>query len=255
MGQEQQVQDTTEVPEQRIYPHAPIRQAIINVLVDELDAVPDTWQKLHEVLGAGWGPPTPVRSQEVTVQLGSRMRTETSQAVIGVEYKHAELPESFLLTTHGFTYFRKNPYSHWQDLMKRASSSFEHFWTSIPEPKAVRLGLRYINKIQCKPETPLNEVFNMHPVLPAGISPHVKNIIMRMEFPTENADELCLVLITSAQTDNPAYSPMILDIDVVRKDNLPTSLDGVIHAFDQMRVTKNAFFEKILTDSIKETFS
>ena len=118
--------------------------------------------------------------------------------------------------------------------------------------------MRYINRIDVpvkngagaiKPE----DFLTINPSFPNSLS-QIKNFSIQSV--VELADIGSQLKLSSQSVPSPilGYSSLLLDIDIIKNQDLPKSQKALIAYFDIARVKKNAIFEMCITDMSRNLF-
>ena len=149
------------------------------------------------------------------------------------------------------------PYESWPALLDTAKSLYAKYLQYAPQTEKIRLGLRYINKINM----PANNDFKFEsyiktfPPIPKyeGIPDSISNFETVLVVPLSDIDCTSTVRQVLLNPENSgdeksAFLPIILDIDVYRDVSTTMSDEEMWNTFEKMREKKNALFFGSLTD-------
>lgn len=158
----------------------------------------------------------------------------------------------------GFTFNKLRPYSNWSDFSNEAKELWEHYKQIANPIKIIRLGLRYINRIEIPlPINSLDDYLSTKPVVCPDMPMTLENFLMRVNFaPSPENPNNAIVLETIDTKQNPQkVVPIILDIDVFRKIDIDPNKDQKMwEIFSQLREYKNSLFINSITNKTKKLF-
>ncbi|QOF71840.1 TIGR04255 family protein [Aminobacter sp. SR38] len=240
-----------------VYRKAPIVEAIIDLRVNtpveaaELD-------RLAKKLGVRYPNHSEVKGVEVLIESASNQ--------VGVKHSNAgyrltsnDQADICVINATGVTTSRLAPYGGWEALVESAHENWDA-WTKISgNSQAVRVGVRFINRIDVPRDADGNVlVFDY--------------IRLRPEFPSISSHPLFgFAAQISTKLDNPKWSvtlnsgvivpppllshiSFLLDIDVYRDEDLPRNAKKLWETIGEARELKNDLFEKMITDLSRRLF-
>ena len=148
------------------------------------------------------------------------------------------------------------PYPGWESFFPKIEEAYNAYIEASDPAGVVRIGLRYINKIEIPSSDPvdLRDYFNSPPSMPDGISVNMSNFFTRTESTYKDAPiRLIQTFGTSSAPEN-AYG-FLLDIDLVclLSEN-PLPCDQALEVVDDMRTRERDAFEAYITDTTREIF-
>lgn len=154
----------------------------------------------------------------------------------------------------GFTFSRLAPYTSWDEVVPEAFRLW-NIYRRVAQPEGLfRVGVRYINRIRL-PEAPreLNDLLTSAPQVPPGLPQTVMGflaqVLVPLDMPSTKAN------IIQALGALPAAPPgfLLLDIDVIREEELDVADDILRPIFERLRDFKNkAFFNSLKDDLLRE---
>jgi uncharacterized protein (TIGR04255 family) len=132
------------------------------------------------------------------------------------------------------------------------------FFKSNESKEISQIGMRYINRIDVpvkngaeaiKPE----DFLTINPSFPNSLS-QIKNFSIQSV--VELADIGSQLKLSSQSVPSPilGYSSLLLDIDIIKNQDLPKSQKALNAYLDIARVKKNAIFEMCITDMSRNLF-
>jgi uncharacterized protein (TIGR04255 family) len=153
------------------------------------------------------------------------------------------------------------PYTGWEDFIGEARNNWTEWEKVAGWREVVRIGLRYINRIDVPIEKPgaalqLEHFFALYvetPQIPGF--PAMTGFASYTEFMM--AEKPIKVVINHAPTPSPLVlrSSFVLDLDVSMEQSLPKTEKTLWEAIEGLRSVKNSVFEACITDRTRELFS
>lgn len=153
----------------------------------------------------------------------------------------------------GFTFSRLAPYTSWEKTEPEAIRLWE-IYREVATPEVLfRIAVRYINQIPLPaPNTEMADILVSPPQVPSELPQQFTTFLTRVVVPLEKKTH---VSITHAYNVPPATSgnTVLLDIDVVRTEELDPEPASLRPIFDELREFKNrAFFGSLTEESVEK---
>jgi len=243
---------------QRIYPNAPITEAIIDIRLRP--AAEPSLEKLSEMQHGEEGrypqKRKPILFQFQVADLQSEPKTSSSSSQVGQTFVSADGLDVFMARRDGLSVHRLKPYTHWARFREEARRLWTRYKELIP-PQAIELLLvRNINQIEVNSGEDLQAVLKLFPTIPPDLPQQLGNFALTVDLGIENGGRLILNegLIPSTGPDKVR---LLLDITAYKQAAPDENLDeGAIWlTLDQLRDAKDAAFEACITDSIRRAIS
>lgn len=240
----------------REYPKAPITEAIIDLRV-ELPSGLDVNQ-LNEV-HTGEEETYPVVEQLHTgyghLQFGAQVSAAAGSQPVGFLFRSDDATQVYQARLDGFTMSRLAPYEKWETLRDEAHRLWNSYRATTNPARIVRLAVRYVNRLDIPLpirdfKDYLRTVPEVSPDLPQGLSGY----FMQIAVPLEDIKSLALINETIIEPAAPGVLSVVLDIDIFRTHDLPSSESAIWDFFEQLHVRKNDVFEACITDRARELF-
>jgi uncharacterized protein (TIGR04255 family) len=238
------------------YSRAPITESVISVQFAD-PVPPEVLGKLKTQLSAeypfaeGWA--------ELAVTFDAATQT-TSNQEMNKGYKFATLDrlDVLIVTNNRISVSRLAPYTGWEQFSARARRDWDLFKRLTGFRKLSQIGVRYINRVDIpfpeKPGAPFNadEYLLIGPTIPQPPFPPMESSTMQVRCPTELGEIVC----NNARVPSPLvnHHSFVLDIDIIRRVNVPQSDDELWIYIDQVRDQKNMLFEACITDKARALF-
>jgi len=169
----------------------------------------------------------------------------------------ADPSQMFTVGPGQFTTSQLAPYLGWQEFFQRFIRDFNMITKITGHPLFNRIGLRYINRLDV-PENIATfdiqkEYLNIYPSVSGKLGQYAGNMV-HVEFQNAECDSVVLVnsgLNAPVLINHVSY---ILDIDIVRTNNIPMKFDDLFNCIEKMRKAKNEIFEELVTDKARKLF-
>lgn len=159
----------------------------------------------------------------------------------------------FLATT------RLAPYEGWKPFIASARDNWEAWKKIVGWQKIVRIGVRYINRIDI-PNVE-SRILNTNDYLTFSVKrpsldlPPMESFALNATSPLGKEDFTVILNLSSAPSPLVKTTSFILDIDIARDTNLPQNDEGLWDLIDRIRAHKNDVFEACITDAAREQFN
>ena len=241
------------------YSKPPIVEAVIEFRLGEpLSA--RLVAKVSRKLKGGYG--TTKERKEVTVQLNVE-HPENHHRSEATVFEHASNDQTDVLVVKptNLVWSRRAPYEGWYNFVARVRREMHVALDVIGVRRPVRIGLRYINRIDVPGDGPVpststfryEDYITINLTLPARIDP-IGGYLWRIEreFP-----EHALVATLQSATLVPELPDMmsfLLDIDVFTNGETPNRIDDIFAKLEDMRNLKNELFELSVSDLARKGF-
>lgn len=237
------------------YENPPILEAIIEIRFGE----PASEANLKKV--SDW-----LKSRYYNVQIEEQVEVKVDFPTRSAEFKlngnlyrlsSSDLTTECSVSPFNIAWTSRAPYEGWSSFVTRVTSDLDTASKVLFKRQVVRLGLRYINRI----DVPISQsrtfeyetFFNFKVDTQGALEPSTHyHWAVRKEY----QDEMLSSLVQSA-----VMSPELigqrsfsLDIDIASEVDVPQRVDDILSKLGQMRVLKNRLFEAALTPVAKERF-
>ena len=242
--------------EKRHLPHAPIKEALIDiqvafpkkVTVEALNSkyarIADQYPK-HETLQRGEFGLRNEDGHPTTVTIG--------HTIAGYRYSSEDGRRVAQFRVDGFTFSQLEPYNTWEELKEEAARLWEVYVDAVSPDPITRVGTRYINILKLPLKTELKEYLEAPPTIPAGLNQELGSFLTRVDLhdPTIDARGFLTQALEGVH-DN--YAPIVLDIDVFVTKEFDPREDNLWQCLEQLRDFKNTVFFESITDKAVELF-
>ena len=158
-----------------------------------------------------------------------------------------------------FAVSRLAPYGGWGDFSATAKNLWETYDRIVKPAGVVRVGLRYINKIDiplADRNLRLNDYFCVRPSLPKDLSTQTSSFFLRVELPQEDFEGgMAIVNFAPTVQPDPNTGAFILDIDVSSSLKSAANSSEAWAIACELRNRKNKIFEACVTEDAKRLFT
>ena len=242
--------------EKRPLPHAPIKEAMIDIQValpervsmevlnSKYEQIADQYPK-HETLQRGeFG----LHSDE-----GQPTKVTIGQSVVGYRYTSEDGRRVAQFRTDVFTFSHLEPYDTWEEMKEEAVRLWEIYAAAVSPDPITRMGTRYINVLKLPFNTELKEYLTAPPTIPEGLNQELSSFLTRVEIrdPTIGAHG---ILTQALEGVHENYAPIVLDIDVFITRQFDPQGQEFWNSLDQLRDFKNTVFFESITEKSMELF-
>jgi uncharacterized protein (TIGR04255 family) len=245
------------VPEQ-LYKRPPITEAVIEMrFADSIDSA-----MLDKVTSA-FKPLYPreeiLKQRQLQMNLDVTASSPQTQSIEQIGYKRSSLDQGHILLLlpipPSFIMSQLAPYPGWDQFFARFCRDWDVWKKSMGYRKIIRVGVRYINRIDIPSFDPVvyeEHFFNVYPHIPEELGPMI-NYAVQVQLPIK--DMGCSLTLNSSVVPSPLLDHRSFAIDLdVGKDDPPQNDDGIYDLLNQIRVAKNRVFEACITDRARELF-
>ena len=230
---------------------APIKEALIDVRIEPITAVPaDTFRALTTVLADGYPVAKDLGAAHATIQIqgGTRVITEVEQLGIqGVRLDSADGKTVVQFRADGFTLNRLKPYQDWRTLWEEAKRLWPVYVAHLHPATVTRLALRYINELQLplEPEEDFDLYLTAPPNVPTNLPQQLSEFAIRVHL---HGPSNLHALVTQRFKSVERPVKVLLDIDAYRVGQFSVDADTIEPVFAQLHDFKNSIFFSYITE-------
>ena len=238
------------MPEQP-YKRPPITEAVIEIrfaaaidsaTLDEVSAAFKSFYPREELL----------KGVQFQMNLGV---TPSAVEQIGYRRSSPDQTHILLLIPPSLLMSQLAPYPGWDQFFGRFCRDWDVWKKSVGYRKIIRIGVRYINRIDIPSSEPVvyeEQFLNVYPHIPEVLGPMTQYAV-QAQLPI--VDIGCNLTLNSSVVPSPLldHRSFVIDQDI-GKDNPPQNDDGIYQLLKQIRATKNRVFEACITDRARELF-
>ena len=180
------------------------------------------------------------------------------QRFSGYKISGQDFADLIMLTPNRISNIRAAPYLGWEELIERTKKNYTRLKRVAGYRKLVRMATRYMNRIDIPIEgrdsVTTEDYLLINPRVPADIST-LNSFTTR--FVGVVPDVECQVIVNVGTVPSPLidHISLLLDIDLIKEQNLPSRDDEFWDALAILRTRKNSLFEAFITDNARELFN
>jgi len=242
-----------------IYSHPPILEAVIAINFLQPIANNDLF-KIEKKLKKNYDASDTQSNVTMEVRVDSGSEPEFTQRIQqnGLRFSSADMTQTLHIWPEMFLVSQRAPYLGWDSFKERFLRDWGIFIKSNPNKEISQIGMRYINRI----DVPLKnesesinpeEFLTINPTLPKALS-EIKNFSIQTVL--ELTDIKSQLKLSSQSVPSPIlrFSSLLLDIDIIKNQDLPKSPKALIAYLDAARDKKNEIFEMCVTEKSRVLF-
>ncbi len=236
--------------DKRHLPHAPIKEAMIDiqvafpekVTVESLNSryaqIADQYPK-HETIQRGEFGIHNEDGKPTTVSVG--------HTIAGYRYGSEDGRRVIQFRVDGFTFSRLDPYNTWEEMKDEAARLWKVYVDAVSPDPITRVGTRYVNVLQLPLHTELKEYLTAPPTIPPGLSQELSSFLTRIEIrhPEIEAQGYLTQALEGVHNN---HAPIVLDIDVFVAKQFDPREDAFWQCLEQLREFKNTVFFESITE-------
>lgn len=174
------------------------------------------------------------------------------------ELRNRDQTDYLALKAKSLVWQRLAPYDGWTAFIDRVRADLTAHNDVVGPRKIERIGMRYINRLDVphgrEGLTWYEDYLTINISLP-DVWPGIINYAWRVEklFPEQSIVAVIQSFIVAPEV--PETGAFILDIDLVKQENLPVKLEDIFQELEAMRRLKNEVFELSITDKARGMFN
>jgi uncharacterized protein (TIGR04255 family) len=238
------------------YAHPPITEAVIETRFVPMVGI-DSLRRISRRVREQYPDAEDLFDIDVTV---GTPQSQTRQRHTGLRLTSRPFMIDVLqLKRDSLTTSRLAPYIGWANFRRIGRENFD-VWRSVvgKSPRTVRIGSRYINRVDIPQRgEPVNtfDFVPIQPSVPAGVLGDLKAFGVHVSSLIPD-DPAINVLLNTSQIPSPliGHTSVLLDIDVYIDHDLPQDDDQIWSVAERLHNAKNAVFEGVITDRARELF-
>lgn len=240
-------------------PNAPITEAIIDFRVKQQDGFDvGKFAALRPKLEWAY----PKWEEKKLLEFGiqqevgkQRVQSFNDLGVQGHFFRSADGTKVAQFRRDGFTFNRLKPYTSWDEVFAEASHLWNIYVETAAPSEVSRIAVRYINRVLLP--LPLGEFaqyLTAPPALPSGVPKLISGFFTRVDIQDADTGIAANVVQALEPLLDGKYVPVILDIDVYRKNLSDEANQALLSKFAQLRNMKNRIFFGSLTPQAIQLF-
>ena len=241
----------------RHYDKAPIREAIINIQIDQ--TVPLNLADL-EIAGdrvPGYSERRNLFQGQVIGQFSTGQPTATiKQDQVGYQFIGGEGKQIAGFRLDGFTFSRLAPYQTWEQFRDEAKRLWALYRQVVGSAPVTRVGVRYVNQL----DLPVNlrdfrDYIRSYPEISSDLPQQLASFFMQVQIPQTDIGAMLILNTAIVPPLGPNVVSVVLDIDVNKAGLESPSDEEIWNTMEMLRVRKNLIFEGCITNTTRELIS
>ncbi len=175
---------------------------------------------------------------------------------LGHKRSSSDYSEILVMMPLTFMVSQLAPYPGWEEFFGRFVRDWKAWKNVRGFRKILRVGTRFINRIDIRVVGGLieeTEYLNVYPKVPTALGPSTSYGV-QVHLPIRDIE--CSVAINSASIPSPLLNhySILLDIDISRSEGSPQNDDDIYELLNSMRAKKNGVFEACITERARALF-
>jgi len=237
------------------YRNAPITEAIIDLRARSSSGA--TSSALRQLVAAADQEqfPEAMELMKTTVQVhaGEEPSPSSSHEGVGWILRSADRKRTMQARRDGFAFARHAPYEEWETFSGEARSQWAKY-REITTPEAVtRLSLKYVNRFDIPlPIRDFKDFFLTIPEVSPGMPQGLAGFFMQLQIPYPELQSMLVLTQTLVPPPQAGLVSVVLDIEMVCANNVPSDDEAIWKLLNQLRQKKNEIFEACITDAARE---
>jgi uncharacterized protein (TIGR04255 family) len=242
---------------QRIYPKAPITEAVIDLRVvprsdltlADIKAVQVKFAEAYPVIEE-------LFESQLQFQLGPNPQAHTASHHNGYRWKGSDPANVVQTRLDAFALSRLSPYDRWESFIKEARKIWD-VYLEVAKPKSVsRIAVRFINRFDFPgPTLNLKDYLTVYPEFPEKQFHSVNGTLMQIQVPQPDLNGLLVVNEALIPTVVPGTIAFVLDFDLFAQGEWSTKDESVWSFLEKLRTRKDEIFEASITEKTRGLIS
>jgi uncharacterized protein (TIGR04255 family) len=242
-----------------VFPNAPITEAVIEIkaqLPEETDL--KSLESFHDHIKNRFPEKQEQRFLKADFKLSQKdtpITLPTKTGTHGYLFRSHKEKKVVQSKIDGFAFNKLKPYENWELFRSEGRELWELYFKIANPIKIIRIGLRYINRIEVPvPFDDFSEYLLTNPQIAPQLPQEVSHFFMRLEVPNPDIEATAIITQTMDKPTKTQRLPLILDIDVFRITEYVGKTEEMWKAFEKLRDFKNDIFFNSVTEKAKELF-
>ena len=242
-----------------VFPNAPITEAVIEIKAQlPEETTLKSLESFHDHIKNRFPEKQEQRFLKAAFKLSQKDKLSSLPTKTGTQgYLFRSLKEKKVVQSKidGFAFNKLKPYENWK-LFRSEGRELWELYSGIVNPiKIVRIGLRYINRIEVPlPFKDFSDYLLTNPQIAPNLPQTVSHFFMQLEVPNSDIEATAIITQTMDKPTKSNRLPLILDIDVFRITGYVGKTEEMWEDFEKLRDFKNDIFFNSVTEKAKELF-
>jgi uncharacterized protein (TIGR04255 family) len=235
---------------QRHLPHAPIREAAIDILA-MTNGTMDAVERLADRVQSRFSSRVDIWNNSIGFSFNpdGQSATTTSRSRLGIRLDAA--PHVLQIKTNGLTFSRLAPYENWDQISSQAKELWALYVESVDVLEVKRLAVRYINSMPIpQPYQDFGTYLACPPTVPSTLPQSIGGFLQQTTIVDGSVERIARV--TQALEHSPsAEHPLtiLLDIDVSQQKSFEPRDPEIWNVLSGLRDFKNNIFFEYITET------
>lgn len=239
------------------YPNPTIQEAVCEIhfrLQESIAWNPAIFGELFKRIGSEFPNLEPAMRVGVELQVGAK---GISQALLPppqqwMRYRHATRNLLLQLSENIFTVNVLPKYPGWARMKEDILASWAKAREVIKPDKIMRIGLRYINRIErTHPDERPGDWLAPSDYIPKAVLSSLSGFLSRLEARTDPHSWVIVTLGEMSDTSGQGRAPIILDIDCIVEKEIGTSEDAITEEIQRLHDTAWSVFSVSMTPRLE----
>jgi len=243
---------------QQHYSRPPITEAVVEVRFAE-PINPSAVRRASNAFATSYPNEEMVKNVGFQVEVSSLSNVQPTAQInqeMGYRRSSHDLTEISVIWPSNYALSQLAPYPGWDAYFARFKRDWETFRHVTNNRKIIRIGVRFINRIDVRVTEPIieqSEYLNVYPQTPDLLGP-MQAYGVQAQIVLADID--CSLSVNSSSVPSPllGHVSFILDLDIYREVETPQRDDGVYTLLNDIRFKKNEVFEACITNQARELF-
>ena len=234
--------------------NAPITEAVIDIRVERRPNV--TLQELS-LFTNGFELEFPNRAEQRSLKARIDMSKGEAPPTAADGYVFKSLDQKSIVQVgfDGLTISRLNPYENWSVFAELAKRLWQRYIDTSHPTKVVRLGVRYINRIDLDIGSDLFGTILTGPQIALALPQNMLDFFMRLLIPDESGAVAIIHQTFSHPEVGESTRSLIFDVDAIKNVDIdPRATEEISGVFEELRRFKNRVFFNSLTNRTLERY-
>lgn len=244
-------------PPQLHYDRAPIKEAIIDIQIDQPGTLLLPALDVADIRERGYPERRKLfRGQMIGQMEAGRLTTTTEADQVGFQYIGQEAKHVAQLRLDGFTFSRLAPYQTWEQLREEAKQIWSLYRQLIPEARVRRVALRYINQLDLpSPVRDFRDYIRTYPEVSSDLPQELAGFFSQIQVPLPDIEATLIVTQSMVPPPDVKLVSIVLDLTVFKDNPKFLSDDEIWRTLEELRIRKNTVFEGCITNRTRELIS
>ena len=235
----------------------PIVEAVIGITIPALpeSAIEDFRDAAAQLLTLGFALQEPRSNHDFQIKVEQGVSSFVgNDQQMGFLYVSADRGFAVQFLRTGFVFSQLGNYSDWEHFTGIAKELWAIYIHIVGSVELQSFQVRYINKLFVPQSEPWENYIRVYPYFPPEVPPIIFEFFMRLAMPITNPPGRLTHQQAFLPPEQEGFLTMLLDNDF-QFSALGVQLSSIWTKIDEIRTIKDDYFDKFLTDKMKESFN